>query len=127
MIINFNEILWEDSRLEKIEIVNDKISILIYNDVKQKEIYIDCLQCVGMTEIIIWDETIIDFIDLKEISISDNYLVNKMINTYGKYSPNYDKQLSDNLYKLKVIFIDNTYFEVVCNKIIIRDSMFDTD
>ena len=31
MILNFDELLWGDSILEKIEIVNDKISILIYN------------------------------------------------------------------------------------------------
>ena len=31
MILNFDELLWADSILEKIEIVNDKISILIYN------------------------------------------------------------------------------------------------
>ena len=31
MILNFDELLWSDSVLEKIEIVNDKISILIYN------------------------------------------------------------------------------------------------
>lgn len=31
MILNFDELLWADSVLEKIEIVNDKISILIYN------------------------------------------------------------------------------------------------
>ena len=41
MILNFDELLWGDSVLEKIEIVNDKISILIYNDVNQKEVYID--------------------------------------------------------------------------------------
>ena len=31
MILNFDELLWADSILEKIEIVNDKIYILIYN------------------------------------------------------------------------------------------------
>ena len=88
MILNFDELLWGDSVLEKIEIVNDKISILIYNDVSQKEVYIDCLQCVGMTELIIWDENIIDFIDLKKIGNTDHYLADKAVKLYGKESLN---------------------------------------
>lgn len=127
MILNFDELLWEDSVLEKIEIVNDKISILIYNDGSQKEVYIDCLQCVGMTELIIWDENIIDFIDLKKIGNTDHYLADKAVKLYGKESLNYNKKLCDNLCLLKIVFIDKTYFEVVCNEVLIRDSMFDTD
>lgn len=127
MILNFDELLLGDSVLEKIEIVNDKISILIYNDVNQKEVYIDCLQCVGMTELIIWDENIIDFIDLKKIGNTDHYLADKAVKLYGKESLNYNKKLCDNLCLLKIVFIDKTYFEVVCNEVLIRDSMFDTD
>lgn len=127
MILNFDELLWGDSVLEKIEIVNDKTSILIYNDVNQKEVYIDCLQCVGMTELIIWDENIIDFIDLKKIGNTDHYLADKAVKLYGKESLNYNKKLCDNLCLLKIVFIDKIYFEVVCNELLIRDSMFDTD
>ena len=127
MILNFDELLWGDSVLEKIEIVNDKISILIYNDVSQKEVYIDCLQCVGMTELIIWDENIIDFIGLKKIGNTDHYLSDKAVKLYGKESLNYNKKLCDNLCLLKIVFIDKTYFEVVCNEVLIRDSIFDAD
>jgi len=101
--LNFDELLWGDSVLEKIEIVNDKISILIYNDVNQKEVYIDCLQCVGMTELIIWDENIIDFIDLKKIGNTDHYLADKAVKLYGKESLNYNKKLCDNLCLLKIV------------------------
>ena len=127
MILNFDELLWGDSVLEKIEIANDKISILIYNDVNQKEVYIDCLQCVGMTELIIRDENIIDFIDLKKIGNTDHYLADKAVKLYRKESLNYNKKLCDNLCLLKIVFIDNTYFEVVCNEVLIRDSIFDAD
>lgn len=78
-----------------------------------------------MTEVIIWDETIIDFIDLKTISITDHYLLNKMMKIYGTQSQNYNKKLCDHPYQLKVIFIDDTCFEVICNEILIRDSMCD--
>ena len=82
---------------------------------------------VLMTELIIWDENIIDFIDLKKIGNTDHYLADKAVKLYGKESLNYNKKLCDNLCLLKIVFIDKTYFEVVCNEVLIRDSMFDTD
>ena len=80
-----------------------------------------------MTELIIWDENIIDFIDLKKIGNTDHYLADKAVKLYGKESLNYNKKLCDNLCLLKIVFIDKTYFEVVCNEVLIRDSIFDAD
>lgn len=73
------------------------------------------------------NENIIDFIDLKEIGNTDHYLADKAVKLYGKKSLNYNKQLAEDVYLLKVIFIDNTYFEVVCNEVLVRDSKFDAD
>ena len=52
MEINYNDCYWADSYLQKVEIISDKITITIFNYFLQKKIYIECYQCIGVTEII---------------------------------------------------------------------------
>lgn len=121
IIINYNDCFWGDSVLEKIEIVYDKIEITVYNDVFQKEIYIECSQCVGMTQLINWDETIIENIFLQEIPKGQHPMIAAIKRLYGTNSFDSEKSIDGNFFELRISLINELSFSIVCKNICFRD------
>lgn len=117
MLINYEECFWGDSTLDKIEISNDRINITVYNDVLQKNIFIDCLQCVGMTEFINWDENIIENIFVKELTDGQHPMVNRISQLYGENSYDYEKNIEGKFMELNIVLINEFSFSVICKNI----------
>ena len=119
MILNFNDIFWGDSTLEKIEIEYNKIVVLIFNDATDQLVKIECEQCIGMTDIIIWDEVIIDNVFLKKFDNQSNPLVKRICDIY-KNTQSVKIELNSGLYELRIVLIEDIEFSIICKKITIK-------
>ena len=121
MEINYNDCYWADSYLQKVEIISDKITITTFNYFLQKKIYIECYQCIGVTEIITWDEVIIENITYSKLHDHANPLIATIENIYGIEPNPALKSIDENFYEVKISLINNTSFSVVCKEVLFHD------
>lgn len=115
--MNCLDYFWGDSTLEKTEIMYDKISVTVFNDLLQKYIRIECSQCVGMSEIICWDETIIENITVNKLTETSEKLIEKAKHLYNNNHSDYDKPLGNNFLLLNILLINDISFYIICKEI----------
>lgn len=121
IIINYDNCFWGDSTLEKIEIVYDKVEITVFNDVSQKNIFIECSQCVGITDFINWDENILENIFVNEIPNEQHPMIQVIKQLYGANSYDSEKCIEGSFFELRILFINELSFSVICKNICFRD------
>lgn len=121
IVMNYNDYFWGDSILEKIEVVYDKIVITVYNDVLQKNIIVECSQCAGMTQLINWDENIIENIFLKEIPRKQHPIITKIKELYGVNSYDSEKSIEGRFFELRILLINEVSFSVICKNVSFMD------
>ncbi len=115
--MNYENFFWGDSILNKIEIVYDKIVLYVYNDALQKEVHIECSKCAGITEVISWDEVIIENIFVNEADNQTNEMIGKIKQLYGLCFYDSEKSIDNKFYELRVVLINNISFSIICQKI----------
>ena len=71
MNIDYNSIFWGDSTLERITIEQDIVKIVIFNDVLQRDISCYCTDCIGISQVLTWDEVIIENVFINNINVDD--------------------------------------------------------
>lgn len=120
-MLKYNELFWGDSNIEKITIEYDKIIISIFNDVLQKEVYIECSKCIGMTNIYTWDETIIENILLDSIISEEHPMWGKIYELYGEEAYDSEKNLMHTFYEVKIVLINKLTFSVICQEVKFRE------
>lgn len=111
-----NSKCWTDAIFNKIEMDYDDISIDIsINDNKSVKIY--CNNYIGIHCSGHWDENVIKDI----IIVNDSMLIDECIQNIQKnYGANPCKgggmkNINDQWYQMKVVFIDGNIIEIVCN------------
>ena len=117
----YNEIFWGDSTLEEIVIKYDKLTISVFNDVLQKKIDIICSKCIGISEMFIWDEVIVENIFIKEVVSWEHPMWKKTYGLYGAESFNSEKDILKPFYELEVVLINDLGFKVLCQGIEFKD------
>ena len=114
-MIELNDVDWIDSQLEKITIEYDKAELLVECD--SGNYVITCTGLIGLTNLCIWDDTIIENIYVKNADpSSDSYLQNVFSN-YGKDFDYCGRILGENILILSVSIINNTVFDLYCKQI----------
>ncbi len=120
-MIKHNEIFWGDSTIEQIGIKYDEVTISIFNDLLQKKIDIICSKCIGISEIFIWDEVVIENIFVEEVVSSEHPMWKKTFDLYGAESYDSEKDILQPFYELKVVLINDLELKVLCQGIKIED------
>ena len=114
-MIELNDVDWIDSQLEKITIEYDKAELLVECD--SGNYVITCTGLIGLTNLCIWDDTIIENIYVKNADpSSDSYLQN----VFSNYDKDFDycgRILGENILILSVSIINNTVFDLYCKRI----------
>lgn len=114
-MIELNDVDWIDSQLEKITIEYDKAKLLVECD--SGNYVITCTGLIGLTNLCIWDDTIIENIYVKNADpSSDSYLQN----VFSNYDKDFDcggRILGENILILSVSIINNTVFDLYCKQI----------
>ena len=114
-MIELNDVDWIDSQLEKITIEYDKAELLVGCD--SGNYVITCTGLIGLTNLCIWDDTIIENIYVRNADpLSDSYLQN-VFSHYGKDFDCGGRILGENILILSVSIINNTVFNLYCKQI----------
>ena len=116
-MIKYDEIFWGDSTIEEIDIKYDELTMSIFNDVQQKKINVICSKCIGISEMFIWDEVIIENIFIEEVVLSEHPMWKKIYELYGTGSYDSEKDILKSFYELKVVLINDLEFKVLCQGI----------
>ena len=82
--MNISNINWADSDLENITIEYDHASLVIWNDTLQKRLSVECSGLAGITNLCIWDDTIIMSTSVHPVCDMDNEFLSKLYTAYDK-------------------------------------------
>ncbi len=116
--IDYRDYLWGDSVLKRVTVKSDKIQILVFNDYAQKDVCIFCNKCVGISEMITWDDVYIDNIEINEELNTPNILFDKAVDMYGYSTVDLDKSLTGRFKELSITLVSDFTFTVVCRDIV---------
>lgn len=115
--MNFLNYNWADSDIENITIEYDHTTLVIWNDYLQKRLCVECSGFAGITNLCMWDDTIIMSASVYPACDGDNEFLS---NLYTAYSNNKDyggRSLSNGLLELRIELANYISFSVYCQKI----------
>ena len=115
--MDFNSIYWPDSQIEEIKIKYDALSMLIFDDAQKKRFLVKCTGFAGITDLCIWDDTIISDANVHAADEQDNELLQSLYTVYDKDYDYGGRSLSDGLLELKVKLVNDLSFYIYCQKI----------
>lgn len=123
MITNFYNYFLPDSQITDIKIQNDQVVISLDWDVTKKPIKIFCREVVGVTNLCMWDDTIIgDNVSLTEIDVVNEPFLSKVFDVYTKeHICDEYKFLKDHLLDLSIELVNTITFHVYCYDVRIEE------
>ena len=119
--MKFQNIDWADSDIESMNIKYDHATLVIWNDVLQKRLFVECFGFVGITNLCIWDDTIITSTSVYPVCNDHNEFVRNLYAAYSKDKDYGGRSLSNGLLELKIELTNYISFSVYCQKIEVVD------
>ena len=120
---NFYYYDFADGSIESINIDYDKVELSIALDVKEqwgipksKMIKVICSEVVGLTDLCMWEDTIIFGAELKELSDKDTPFLKKVSDAYQTENTSqfFDKPLKEGLLDLGIEMSNHITFHIYC-------------
>lgn len=116
--MKFENIDWADSNIDKIEIEHDCAKLLIFNDTLQKNVCVICTGFVGLTNLCMWDDQIIDDATVHEIQDDDDTpFIKTVFSAYDKDLNYGERWLNKGVLELRIKLINGIAFSIYCQKI----------
>ena len=116
--MNFENIDWADSNIDKIEIEYDCAKLLIFNDTLQKNVCVSCTGFVGLTNLCIWDDQIIDSAEILPVSDNDDSpFIREVFTAYDKDFNYGERWLNRGILELRIKLVNHISFSIYCQKI----------
>lgn len=109
------DFLWSDSYLKKIEIVYDEINVYIWNEYISRNVVLRFNNCVGVERLFLWDETIIEDINIKYKT--NNSMINSTKEIYSSKDPCSNKSLYNDFIEFNIKLINNTNICIICQSV----------
>ena len=119
MNTNFYNYFLPDSSITSITIADGQVIICVYWDVFKKNIKIFCSDVVGVTNLCMWDDSIIgDNVSLDEAVVEKEPFLTQVFNAYPTESF-YDgcKILKDHLLDLSIELVNGITFHIYCYEV----------
>lgn len=121
--MNFSSIDWADSNIERIEIEYNCAKLIVFNDALQKQLIIKFDGFIGLTNLLIWDDQIIDHAEVHEIQDNDSApFIQLLFATYDKNFNYGERWLNKGILEVQIHLVNNTSFSLYCQSI---DIIFD--
>ena len=117
LLMSFQDYCWADSDIENITIEYDHASLIIWNDTLQKNLSIECFGFAGITNLCIWDDTIITTASIHTVCDTENEF---LTNLYAAYCKNRDyggRSLCNGLLELRIELSNYIPFSIYCQRI----------
>ncbi len=120
-MIEFDNIDWADSDIERIEIEYDSIKLYVFNDALQRNVCVSCTGFIGLTNLCIWDDQIIDHAEIHQIADDESLPFMEMVyQSYDKNSNYGERCLNDGVFDLCIRLVNKTSFNIYCQKITVE-------
>ena len=113
--MKLKDVDWNDSQIEKITVEFDKAELLIETD--SGKYVITCTGLVGLTDLCIWDDTIVDNIYVKDADRSSDGFLQKVFKHYDENFDYGEERVLKNLLNLSVSLVNGTVFSLYCKQI----------
>ncbi len=116
--MEFNNIDWADSNIDRIEIEYDRAKLFVFNDTLQKQLIVKFNGFIGMTNLLIWDDQIIDYAEVHEVQ-DDNTtpFIQMLFATYDKDFNYGERWLNRGVLEVQIRLINHTTFSLYCQSI----------
>ena len=113
--MEFNNIDWADSNIEKIEIEYDSIKLYVFIDTLQRNVCVTCTGFIGLTNLCIWDDQIIDHAEIHQIADDESIPFMEMV--YSAYG---ERCLNNGVFDVCIKLVNNISFNIYCQKITVE-------
>ena len=118
MLSQFNKYRWHDTDIERIEISSNQITVLINNDDYENSITILCNEVVGLTDLCMWEDTIIYDAKLEYVNSELSPFLLKVKDSHPINGDFYNNQpIKDNLVCLSIELVNNIVFSIYCYEV----------
>ena len=115
MINDFFKYCWHDGVIEKIEISSNSMSIIIQLYDYEKPIKLLCNDVVGLTNLCMWEDTIIYDANLEYINVELPPFLQEVKDAHPLNSEFYDNQpIRNNLLCLSITLVNDIVFNIYC-------------
>lgn len=120
--MNFQDFNWADSDVENINIEYDHATLAIWNDTLQKRLTVECSGLAGITNVCIWDDTIIMSASVYPVCDTDNEFIRNLYTAYSKNMNYGGRSLDKGLLELRIELANYISFSVYCQQIEVIES-----
>ena len=120
--MKFENIYWPDSQLATIQIEYDRANLVIWNEVLKKRLSVECSGLAGITNLCIWDDTIIMSASVYPVCDADNEFLNNLYTAYSKNKDYGGRYLGEGLLEMRMELVNGIFFRVYCQKIEVIES-----
>lgn len=116
-VMRFDQIDWADSQIEEIHIYFDYIEFIIWNDTFQEYCKVECKGVAGLTNLCIWDDTIIHNAKVYPATDPDDEFMINLHRAYGKDCSIDERRISDGFLRMEVELANGIAFNLYCQSI----------
>ncbi len=116
--MNFSSIDWADSNIERIEIEYDCAKLMVFSDALQKPLIVKFNGFIGLTNLLIWDDQIIDHAEVHEVpDNSSTPFIQMLFATYDKDFNYGERWLNKGILEVQIHLVNHTFFSLYCQSI----------
>ena len=120
--MSINNYEWADSNIESILIEYDKASLVIWNDSIGRNVTVVCSGFAGITNLCIWDDTIIESAEVHSVEEGTEGFVDVLFEAYDKDYDYGGRKLKNGLLELRILLVNKIPFSLYCQSIHVLDS-----
>ena len=119
--MDFQDFYWADSDMESIHVEYDHAALVIWNEACQKRLSVECTGLAGMTNLCLWDDTIILRASVKPACDAENEFLRNLYRAYDKNADYGGRSLGSGLLELRIELANYICFCVYCQKIEVQE------
>ena len=119
----FNSVFWPDSNIEKITIEYNRAQLYVYNSALQRNLHVNCTGFIGLTNLCIWDDQIIEDAEIRQVSEDENTaFLQTLFSAYDKDYNYGERWLSQGILELRITLVNGITFSIYCQNVDIEES-----
>ena len=116
---NFYDYNWHDSDIERIEIIENNVILSIHNDDLDSQIKITCLKTAGITNLCMWEDTIISTACLNTVSDFSGEFIQSILKAHPQYEDYDCLPVKKGLLDLAIRLTNDIVFHIYCYDVIV--------
>lgn len=116
---NFYDYNWHDSTIEKVEIFEDNVILNVYNAVLNSQIKISCSKTAGVTNLCMWEDTIILTACLNVVSDFSEEFIQSILKAHPKYENDDCLPIKKGLLDLAIKLTNDMVFHIYCYDVVV--------